>query len=83
MLWYWKQTECLHWQKCTFKHFESNSWENNRIYFGFSDKNALPEMDFTEMKVPRRPKWDHTTTPAELNAMEKESFLSWRRDIAM
>lgn len=40
-------------------------------------------MSFTEMKVPRRPQWDSTTTADELNRMEKESFLNWRRDIAM
>jgi hypothetical protein len=42
-----------------------------------------PEMSFTEMKVPRRPHWDATTTPEELNRREKESFMNWRRDIAM
>lgn len=43
----------------------------------------VPEMSFTEMKVPRRPHWDATTTPEELNRREKESFMNWRRDIAM
>lgn len=42
-----------------------------------------PEMSFTEMKVPRRPEWDAATTAAELNRREKESFMEWRRDIAM
>lgn len=41
-----------------------------------------PEMSFTELKVPRRPSWDATTTAEELNRKEKESFLEWRRDIA-
>ncbi|KAG9415906.1 large subunit GTPase 1 [Aphanomyces cochlioides] len=45
--------------------------------------SELPEMDFTEMKVPRRPHWDETTSAAELNLRERESFLNWRRDIAM
>lgn len=40
-------------------------------------------MSFTEMKVPRRPEWDATTTAAELNRSEKESFMEWRREIAM
>jgi hypothetical protein len=40
-------------------------------------------MNFSEMKVPRRPPWDETTTAAELNLRERESFLAWRRDIAM
>ncbi|KAG3195288.1 Large subunit GTPase 1 [Phytophthora cactorum] len=47
------------------------------------DKNVMPEMTFAEMKVPRRPQWDKSTTAEELNRLEKESFLEWRRDIAM
>ncbi|KAF1329756.1 Large subunit gtpase 1, partial [Globisporangium splendens] len=46
-------------------------------------KDLVPEMSFTEMKVPRRPHWDATTTPEELNRREKESFMNWRRDIAV
>ena len=29
-----------------------------------------------------RPKWNESTTPAELDAAERESFLSWRRQLA-
>ncbi|OWZ20858.1 Large subunit GTPase 1 [Phytophthora megakarya] len=47
------------------------------------DKNVMPEMTFAEMKVPRRPKWDKFTTAEDLNRMEKESFLEWRREIAL
>ncbi|KAF0696813.1 Aste57867_12475 [Aphanomyces stellatus] len=47
------------------------------------DPSKLPEMDFKEMKVPRRPHWDETTTAQELNLRERESFLSWRRDLAL
>ena len=43
----------------------------------------VPEMTFTEMKVPRRPQWDASTTAEELNRLEKECFLAWRRDIAV
>lgn len=43
----------------------------------------MPEMSFHELKVPRRPKWDASTTAEELNRMEKQSFIDWRRDIAM
>jgi hypothetical protein len=43
----------------------------------------VPEMVFAELKVPRRPQWDATTTAEDLNRMEKESFMEWRRDIAM
>ncbi|KAF4982906.1 hypothetical protein FZEAL_1561 [Fusarium zealandicum] len=34
------------------------------------------------LTVPRRPKWDATTTPEELDARERESFLNWRRGLA-
>ncbi|KAI0023512.1 putative ribosome biogenesis GTPase Lsg1 [Xylariomycetidae sp. FL0641] len=34
------------------------------------------------LTVPRRPKWDSTTSPAELDQRERESFLNWRRGLA-
>lgn len=34
------------------------------------------------LSVPRRPKWDSTTTPEELGQRERESFLNWRRGLA-
>ncbi|KAI9805209.1 MAG: hypothetical protein M1825_001045 [Sarcosagium campestre] len=34
------------------------------------------------LTVPRRPQWDTTTTPAELDKREKESLLEWRRGLA-
>jgi len=34
------------------------------------------------LTVPRRPKWDESTTPAELELLERESFLNWRRGLA-
>lgn len=34
------------------------------------------------LTVPRRPKWDKTTSPAQLEAMERESLLEWRRGLA-
>ncbi|KAK6342048.1 hypothetical protein TWF730_001530 [Orbilia blumenaviensis] len=35
-----------------------------------------------KLTVPRRPHWDENTTPAELERMEKDSFLDWRRGLA-
>src|SRR4051812_12473336 len=35
-----------------------------------------------KLTVPRRPQWDSTTTPEELDRLERESFLSWRRGLA-
>lgn len=34
------------------------------------------------LTVPRRPKWDSSTTPERLDALEKGSFLDWRRGLA-
>ena len=38
---------------------------------------------FQELSVPRRPAWTKETTPQELDIMERESFLEWRRGIAL
>lgn len=45
--------------------------------------NQVPEMSFMELKVPRRPRWTEQMTAAELNRLEKEAFLDWRREIAL
>lgn len=34
------------------------------------------------LTVPRRPHWDENTTPQELDTMERESILQWRRGLA-
>ncbi|KAK2798897.1 hypothetical protein FQN51_007259 [Onygenales sp. PD_10] len=34
------------------------------------------------LTVPRRPKWNERTTPQELDRMERESLLDWRRGLA-
>ncbi|KAK4646514.1 hypothetical protein QC761_211170 [Podospora bellae-mahoneyi] len=34
------------------------------------------------LTVPRRPKWDSTTTREQLDRLEKEAFLDWRRGLA-
>ncbi|KKY25630.1 putative ribosome biogenesis gtpase lsg1 [Phaeomoniella chlamydospora] len=34
------------------------------------------------LTVPRRPKWDENTTPYQLDNMERESLLEWRRGLA-
>lgn len=41
-----------------------------------------PDFTFTELCVPRRPAWDESTTPQELQAKEELAFLEWRRAIA-
>ncbi|KAK7432733.1 hypothetical protein QQZ08_000593 [Neonectria magnoliae] len=34
------------------------------------------------LTVPRRPEWDASTTPQELDVKEREAFLNWRRGLA-
>jgi large subunit GTPase 1 len=34
------------------------------------------------LTVPRRPHWDKTTTPQQLDLLERESLLKWRRGLA-
>ena len=34
------------------------------------------------LSVPRRPKWDENTTPQQLDVLERQSFLNWRRGLA-
>lgn len=34
------------------------------------------------LTVPRRPKWDESTTPEQLDRMERDSLLDWRRGLA-
>lgn len=35
-----------------------------------------------DLTVPRRPRWNETTTPEELDKAEREAFLEWRRGLA-
>ncbi|XP_064642244.1 large subunit GTPase 1 homolog [Lineus longissimus] len=35
------------------------------------------------LKIPRRPLWDELTTPEELDRLEKDNFLKWRRELAL
>jgi large subunit GTPase 1 len=34
------------------------------------------------LTVPRRPKWDESTTPQQLDVQERQSLLEWRRGLA-
>ncbi|KAK3685940.1 P-loop containing nucleoside triphosphate hydrolase protein [Podospora appendiculata] len=35
-----------------------------------------------KLTVPRRPAWDKTTTPEQLDDLEREAFINWRRGLA-
>ncbi|XP_026276141.1 large subunit GTPase 1 homolog [Frankliniella occidentalis] len=36
-----------------------------------------------DLQIPRRPHWTEETTAAELEALEKQTFLEWRRRLAL
>ena len=44
---------------------------------------SSPDFVFRELSVPRRPEWDDTTTPQELERREQHAFVEWRRGIAL
>lgn len=45
------------------------------------EKKHIDKKDM--LKIPRRPKWDENTTAESLQKAENESFLEWRRGLAM
>eukprot|EP00980_Cylindrotheca_fusiformis_P016683 scaffold5024_cov136-Cylindrotheca_fusiformis.AAC.12 len=57
-----------------YEHQKTIAWDDQQA--------STPTFAFQELSVPRRPPWDETTTPKELDKREKESFLEWRRAIA-
>ena len=48
------------------------------------EKSAVRKQNANKKRltVPRRPPWDETTTPQELDSREKASLLDWRRGLA-
>ena len=51
-------------------------WEDETL------EESKVDFSFEELSVPRRPAWDDTTTPDELDRIENETFIQWRRAIA-
>ena len=46
------------------------------------EKLAKHEKNRQRLTVPRRPQWGESTTPKELDEMERENLLQWRRGLA-
>jgi large subunit GTPase 1 len=44
--------------------------------------DALPTFDYHALPIPRRPGWTSETTAKELDRLEKDAFVLWRRGIA-
>lgn len=64
------------------------SYINPKAKVGLLSTNERVEIERKQfdkkglLKVPRRPKWTKETTPEELQSMENENFLQWRRGLA-
>lgn len=39
--------------------------------------------DFEQLNVPRRPNWSREMSPQELDKLERQSFVDWRRSLAI
>ena len=44
---------------------------------------AATSLTIENLKIPRRPTWDKTTTKEQLDKAERTAFLEWRRSIAV
>ncbi|KAG1659046.1 hypothetical protein FOA52_010886 [Chlamydomonas sp. UWO 241] len=48
-----------------------------------AERRAAEERHRHRLRLPRRPHWDASTTPEQLELQERTSFLVWRRDLAL
>ncbi|RAH56837.1 ribosome biogenesis GTPase Lsg1 [Aspergillus piperis CBS 112811] len=58
--------------------------KNPYLLSAAEEKSAVKKhkQNKNRLTVPRRPKWDQSTTRQQLELMERESFLNWRRGLA-
>lgn len=58
--------------------------KNPYLLSASEEKNAYKkhQKNKARLTVPRRPKWDSSTTPQQLESMERQSLLDWRRGLA-
>eukprot|EP01137_Pigoraptor_chileana_P007911 Opistho-2@54093 len=60
--------------------------EHNSAHMSVEKAKAVKEAQEANMdmlRVPRRPKWDENTSGEELQLAERETFLEWRRQLAV
>jgi len=50
--------------------------------FGPLSLRETPSGSVKSLRIPRRPRWDGKTSAEELQRMEKDAFLAWRRALA-
>ena len=48
-----------------------------------AERAAAETRNQHKLSIPRRPAWDAATTPEQLEAQEKQSFLEWRRYVLL
>lgn len=53
-----------------------------RIVGSLSKLSSKDLQNYRPLQLPHRPKWTPGTTPEQLEELEKESFLKWRRSLA-
>lgn len=46
-------------------------------------KQAVQQLEYEHIRIPRRPAWDFNMDADELQRRERESFLEWRRQLAV
>lgn len=65
------------------EYFPTGQPVTGAIYEDHAPRATVQNFSFHELSVPRRPAWTPgVTTAEELEAMENESFLEWRRGVA-
>ncbi|PSC70574.1 large subunit GTPase 1-like protein [Micractinium conductrix] len=47
-----------------------------------AERTEAEDRNRHRLVIPRRPSWDETTTPDQLEEQERTSFYDWRRDLA-
>ncbi|KAI8366817.1 uncharacterized protein BYT42DRAFT_143976 [Radiomyces spectabilis] len=62
-----------------------NTYQNPFLLSEQEEKEQLQkqEENLDKLSVPRRPKWDKSMTAEQVQRNERESFLNWRRSMAM
>ncbi|CAO3667657.1 unnamed protein product [Umbelopsis vinacea] len=62
-----------------------DSYQNPYLLSEKEEEEALKKhaQNQKRLTIPRRPAWDNDTTPEQLKRREQESFLNWRRGLAV
>ena len=61
---------------------QMNLVSETRLVSRSTINTAVQGQTYTPLQLPKRPKWDSSTTAEQLQELEHNSFLEWRRQIA-